>query len=510
MKKRLSKMACLLAAVAVVLTGCWEEPPAESMASPVPGEEPEEEPEVILPDDFALPYAPDQTLDPVTCTDGMQQVVGSLLYEGLFRLDRNLEAQPCLCASYTYDPATLTYTFVLRSGVTFSDGTSLTSSDAAAALQRARTSQRYGARLAQVAAISAGEGTLSITLSAANTGFPALLDIPIVKSGTENSLVPTGTGPYRFSADGESACLTARSDWWGDAVHPVERITLSPAQDRDSMLYQFSSHDIQLITADLIGENPISATGNTAYQDADTTVLHFVGINLQRQPFQNAAVRRALSLGINRETLASAVLSGHARAAQFPLSPVSPLYPDALESLYSYDEFAAAMEAAGLNSGQVRTVTLLVNQESSFKVSAAEYIAEALSDFDLQVQVEALPWAEYTAALAAGNFDLYYGEVKLTADWDLSSLLGAGGSLNYGGWSDPQTDQLLSAYAAAEDRSAAMEALCTRLADQAPILPVCFSTSSVLYQAGVITGLTPTAAEPFYDLGSCVIHLQGA
>ena len=55
-----------------------------------------------------------------------------------------------------------------------------------------------------------------------------------------------------------------------------------------------------------------------------------------------------------------------------------------------------------------------------------------------------------------------------------------------------------------------MEALCTRLADQAPILPVCFSTSSVLYQAGVITGLTPTAAEPFYDLGSCVIHLQGA
>ena len=510
MKKRLSKMACLLAAVAVVLTGCWEEPPAESMASPVPGEEPEEEPEVILPDDFALPYAPDQTLDPVTCTDGMQQVVGSLLYEGLFRLDRNLEAQPCLCASYTYDPATLTYTFLLRSGVTFSDGTSLTSSDAAAALQRARTSQRYGARLAQVAAISAGEGTLSITLSAANTGFPALLDIPIGNSGTENSLVPTGTGPYRFSADGESACLTARSDWWGDAVHPVERITLSPAQDRDSMLYQFSSHDIQLITADLIGENPISATGNTAYQDADTTVLHFVGINLQRQPFQNAAVRRALSLGINRETLASAVLSGHARAAQFPLSPVSPLYPDALESLYSYDEFAAAMEAAGLNSGQVRTVTLLVNQESSFKVSAAEYIAEALSDFDLQVQVEALPWAEYTAALAAGNFDLYYGEVKLTADWDLSSLLGAGGSLNYGGWSDPQTDQLLSAYAAAEDRSAAMEALCTRLAEQVPILPVCFSTSSVLYQAGVITGLTPTAAEPFYDLGSCVIHLQGA
>ena len=158
-------------------------------------------------------------------------------------------------------------------------------------------------------------------------------------------------------------------------------------------------------------------------------------------------------------------------------------------------------------SGQTRTVTMLVNSENSFKVAAAESIAEALSDFDLQIQVQALPWGEYTAALAAGNFDLYYGEVKLTADWDLSALVGTGGSLNYGGWTDPETDQLLAAYAAAGDRAAALSALCGRLLEQAPILPVCFSTSSVLYQSGSITGLTPTMAEPFYDLGSCEIHL---
>ena len=79
--------------------------------------------------------------------------------------------------------------------------------------------------------------------------------------------------------------------------------------------------------------------------------------------------------------------------------------------------------------------------------------------------------------------------------------------MNYGGWTDPETDQLLAAYAAAGDRAAALSALCGRLLEQAPILPVCFSTSSVLYQSGSITGLTPTMAEPFYDLGSCEIHL---
>ena len=60
-------------------------------------------------------------------------------------------------------------------------------------------------------------------------------------------------------------------------------------------------------------------------------------------------------------------------------------------------------------------MTLLVNQENTFKASAGEHIAQALSDFDLQIQVEALPWEEYAAALAAGNFDLYYGEVRAPA-----------------------------------------------------------------------------------------------
>ena len=104
MKKRLLKTACLLAAAALLLTGCRTEMPAGPAG--LPGEAgSEEEPEVPLPSSFTLPYAPDQTLDPVTCADGMQQVVGSLLYEGLFRLDEQLQPQPCLCQSYTYDPA---------------------------------------------------------------------------------------------------------------------------------------------------------------------------------------------------------------------------------------------------------------------------------------------------------------------------------------------------------------------------------------------------------------------
>lgn len=502
----------ILAAAAIpllLLTGCKNSEPVSSLQSDDPQEKETETTRVVLPDTFTLPYEPDQTLDPVTCPDGVQQTIGSLLYEGLFRLDETLTPQPWLCTSYQYDPTTYTYTFTLRSGVLFSDGSAFTAADAAATLRRAMSSDRYRTRLYQVTDVSGSGSVLTVTLSGPNTSFPALLDIPIVKAGTETSLTPTGTGPYQFTAGESSGRLTANPNWWNGGTLPIQQIFLSDAEDRDTLLYQFSSHDIQLLTADLTGTNPITATGNTSFQDVDTTVLQYIGINVNRAPFDNASLRKALGLGINRTSLISAFLSGHGTAAQFPISPASPLYPSDLESVYSYDAFASAMSAAGYASGtSSRTVKLLVNAENSFKVSIANYLADSLSAFDLKIEVESLPWEEYVTAISAGNFDLYYGEVKLTADWNLVRLLGTSGSLNYGRWSDAQTDQLLSAYASAADPSSAMRTLCAYLKEQAPILPVCFKSTSVLYQTGVLEDLTSTMTEPFYNLTSCSIHLK--
>ena len=222
----------------------------------------------------------------------------------------------------------------------------------------------------------------------------------------------------------------------------------------------------------------------------------------------SSAVRRALAEGFDREQLVSAFLSGHAKAAQFPISPASRDYPASLDAAYSYSAFEQAMSAAGLAEGNSVPLRMIVNSENSFKVAAARQIAAQLSAFDLKIEVEALAWEDYTAALAAGEFDLYYGEVKLTADWDLRSLLATGGALNYGGYSDAALDSLLAACRSAEAPSTALLAVCRRLQTQAPILPVCFKTVSTLVQRGTLEGLTPTAANPFYRLADCTVHLR--
>lgn len=503
MRKHVLQYLCLLLPL-LLLTGCWQEEPPEDTGLIDPGQEAQpQEPEPLLPASFSLPYAPGQSLDPIDCPDGPQQTVASLLCEGLFRLSPGLEVEDLLCESYAYDPERYTYTFTLRDGVLFSDGSPLTARDVRSALERARQSERYGARLAQVASVSARDGVVTVTLSGPNTGFPALLDIPIAK---ESGGTVLGTGPYVLSQDENGACLTANPAWWQGGGQPVERIGLVEAVDRDTVLYHFSSHEVQLVAADLTGTDPAVFTGSVGQWEADTTIMQYLGFNTASPALGSDALRRAIGESINRQHIVSGFLSGHGRAAQFPVSPLSPLYPEALETHFSADALSRAVGQLGTSE---HILTLLVNEENGFKTAVAEDLAASFTAAGLPVETRVLPWEEYAAALAAGDFDLYYGEVRLTADWDLSPLLATGGALNYGGWADETTDRLLAAYSAAGDRAAAMEALCAYLQQCAPILPVCFKSTSVLTQSDVLEGLTPTAAEPLYNLTGCTIHLRG-
>ena len=458
---------------------------------------PVEEEHSGLPAVFALPYLEGQPLNPLACPDGVQQTVASLLYEGLFRLDQTFTPQPLLCASYTYDSETLTYKLTLRDGVVFSDGSPLTAADVKATLTAARSSARYARRLSDVKSISAGDGTVTLTLNRPNTGLPALLDIPILKSGTEKHSVPLGTGPYLYDESSES-CLIASQNWWRHLSQPVERISLTGTADQESMLYRFSSRDVQLIVADLTGTDPVAVSGSVSYDDADTTVFQYLGINVSAKGLDDAAFRRCLSLGVSRRALVSSLLSGHAKAAQFPVSPVSPLYPADLEQTDSVVAFTDALNACETRPS--RTLRLLVNSENSFKVSMARQIAAAFTAAGAATETVELPWEEYTAALTAGRFDLYYGEVRLTADWDVSSCSPPAAVSITVDRAIPSAISFSEGCRSGGNREAAFRGLCRYLQSQAPILPICFKTVSTLYESDVLEGLTPTAAEPFYGL----------
>lgn len=496
--------ALWLALVLLMLCACGGPDSPELTPSP----EPTVTPTTVEPEAFTLPCYPDSGFHPITGTNRTNLALGGLVYEGLYEVDPSFEAQPVLAVSSTLSEDGLTWTFTLRQGVTFSDGTALTAQDVVTSLNLARESALYSARLSAIASVTAGEGTVVIRLSTPNGVLPVLLDIPVVKGEGDR---PLGTGPYVLAGSGSELSLTARQGWWRGEELPVASVSLYPIQETDDLLYAFDTREISMVYTDLTGSNALGFAGSYETLDYPTTVLLYVGFNTRSGLCRDVALRRALSYGMDRNTVATALLSRHAQAAALPFHPHSALWDDTLAASLAYapQTMLEQLEEAGwsrsgetmVKGRQTLSLRLLVNQENTYKVGVADYLATTLSQSGVAVTVEKLPWESYTTALSKGDFDLYLGEARLTADFDLTPLVGAGGALNYGGFSNATIINLVNSLRAAtgEARPVAATALAQELAQQVPFVPLCFKNWSLLSQWGQVSGLTATQQNMFYQ-----------
>lgn len=383
-----------------------------------------------------------------------------------------------------------------------------------AALRRAKESVRYGQRLAEMDFVSyLGESTLRIYLTRNDPQFAARLDIPIIKGGTQEDTVPVGSGPYRYAKDESGVYLARRTDWWQDKTMPLERIELTACKNTDSMAYAFYTHDIQMLVCDLTGTNTSNVYGSGSYTDIPTSVMQYIGFNVTRAPFNDPKLRAALSLGMDRAGGVSAFLLGHGQTAQFPLSPSAVVYPKDLEETYSPDSYRSAMETAGYTSGEKSvSVTMLVNEENSFKVSMARKLASDLSQYDVKIDVKTLPYEDYLGGAEGRRFRPLLRGVQ--ADGGLGSVAAAvsGGALNYGGVRDTQLETLLTAFRTAsegEGRQTAARELCSYLKEQAPLVAVCFKSNSVLLPEGAVKNdIHPTVSDPFADFQDWQLNMK--
>lgn len=437
----------------------------------------------------------------------MNLTLAPLIYRGLFSVDREFQAQNDLCESYTVSEDGLTWTFRLAKAV-FSDGSPLTAREVVSSLQSAGRSERYGGRLADVKRIGTEGETVVVTLSRANGSLPLLLDIPIIKEG-ENPLRPLGTGPYALVEGVGGLILTARQG----AQVPLETISLRMVEAGDDLIYTFDAQEISLVDTDLTGAGVLGYSGRLEATDYPTTTMLYVGCNLSAGPCREQAIRQAAALTLDREELVDRILGGHAVASPLPVHPSAPGYDGALAADWKRDvERARTLLSEGgwvLNEGRVLSrrweslaLRLIVNQDNAFKTAAAEIFAAALEGLGCQVTLDKLSWEDFMEALKRGEFDLYMGETALTPDFNLETLLGLRGELNYSGFADPETWELMEQCrkAQGEERETTLVNLCGRIADMAPIIPLCFKNGSLLTQWGQVTGAAPTQRDVFAGL----------
>lgn len=572
MMKKLRKFVCLLLAAAMLflLTGCvgsvsaslaaTASSSASEEASASSGGDLPADPDAELPQEedeqeeqpFTLGYYTGVSFNPYYCENTANQAIISLLFDPLVELDEGFSVQPCLATSVTckvssasdeedeedgnasdtgdgeenedgeaqedeeetkektYDTVT-TVTIKLRTDVTFKDGTKLDADDVVYSLNQARSEGSiYYARLSRVKSVKAEDSsTVVLKVNGSNASFDRLLDIPIVKEGTGKDDLPTGTGAYRLRYDGDTpSYLEANDSWWREETMPLETIPLCAAEDSDYLLYGFGSGTISLVTTDLTGTTSLSYHGNFQVADYATTVMLFLGCNTKKGACATQKVRSAIYYALDRDTLVSKMLSGHGEATSLPISPSAADYDAALAETLSQDREKAADLLDGSYTGG--SLTLIVNSDSSFKVSIAQEIADELEGLGMDVTVETLSWSDFKEAVADGDYDLYLGEVQLTADFGLDAFLEADGDQNPRGYSNSDLTDLYTAFckSSGEARQEAAEALYTELADQAPFIPICFKCYSALYQWNTLTSLTPTQHNLFYQFSGWTFASQ--
>lgn len=489
------------------LAGCSNtagQPSAQPEPTPTPSTQPAAA-------DFTLPYQPNASLHPITGTNKTNLAFSSLVYQGLFELDNTFTPHGVLCSGQSADASGLIWTLSLAEAF-FSDGSAVTADDVVRSLTMARSSELYAPRFRDVQNIAAADiSTVTITLSRPNSALPALLDIPIIRDSSDGSM-PLGSGPYRFvENDGPLHLLRNPSA----PENVPEKIFLYPVTAADELIYAFDAGEVSMVVSDLTGANALGYSSGYETFDYPTTTMLYVGFQTSWGVCSNAMIRRALSFCFDRETVSDSLLAGHADPTCLPFSPRCALHSETYEQQESYDPDIAAqlLSDAGYDVGEdgllcrygsPLSITFIVNTDNPFKVTIAEYLTDELTQLGIAVELKKLSWDDYMYALNYGLFDLYLGEVALTADFDLTPLLEPNGGLNYGRYSNPETSGLLNTLRACskEELSSAVDAFSAQFAVDCPLAPLCFKEHSVLTQWQTLSGLNPTRQNPFYQLKS--------
>ena len=500
MKRILSLLSCLLLTLAFV--GCRAVTPSGSDTTPTDNGD-----AVTAPETLCLAYNREDTLDPFSAATQLNVCLSPLLYEPLLR--PGTDFSPTLVLAQRAEQTDSTRIAVtLRANAVFSDGSAVTGDDVVYSFNKAKASENYRVALSNVQAASAKRGVITFTLSSADPNGSYNLYFPIIKRSTDTGAASTaavGSGAYVFQADRQM--LTANPKNAAGATAQNKEIKLLSLVSKDAVLQNLENGSIHYMFNDLSDGNiPRTSAKDTA---VDLPQLVYLGVNSGRAALAAPAVRQALSAAVDRTALAASSYAGRALPATTLFHPkwrpaaglsafsagseagkVNELLQTA-QSVPTTAETAAtdATGVAGAASVKEVPLTLLYASGNRCREALVKVLVQQLNQAGFQVTAQPAAYDDYKAQLAAGNFDLYIGEMRLTPSMNLFVFFRAGGAGAYGVNTAGEAAQSYAAYRAGEKTAAEFVADFSR---DMPYIPLCYRQGMAAGHAA-LTYITPSA-----------------
>ena len=416
---------------------------------------------------FTVQYGSNpETLDPAlnSAVDGGNTII--TVFETLLIINENNEAVPGQAESWTTSEDGLTWTFTMRDGLKWSDGTDLNAKDFEYSFKRMAdpdTAAPYAETclgmidgFEEAAGFPDADGnptvepnldalnvkasddgkTLTIVLAYPCSYFDKIVAFaamsPVQKATVEANGDAWCTSPDTYVCNGpfmitewtpsERIVLTKNPNYvggWDSSKIVSESITLLLLEDSSASFAAYNSGEAQLIKdvpTDEIPSLTKAEDGGDFYVD---TILgtYYVSLNLKRDAFKDAKVRRALSLAIDRDYVANTIMQGTYSTADSIVGPgivdENGYFHDNGNAPYiSADYEANLAEAkklladAGYPNGEGYPTLEYSTNDAGYHVPLAEYLQQAWSDLGITLTISKMEWSSFTAARRAGEYDV--------------------------------------------------------------------------------------------------------
>lgn len=347
------------------------------------------------------------TLDPNQTGIGpTETTVMNEIYEGLVRASADSKSiEPALATSWKISDDGLTYTFQLKQGVKFSDGTSVKPEDWVWSLTRARDCETSEYRFIAEAIkdVKADDTTVTITLT--KKWAPFLADLCTFNmvvgckayydkvGGTAYAQKPLGTGPYMLTdwQRGSSLSLTKNTNYYKAGYPKTANLKFSVITDDNTRLMQLQSGQI-----DVMGDVPysqidtISKDKNLKVQTYESTQIRYLILNTTQKPLDNLKVRQAILYATNKAEIASLVAKTYGKAVASVLSESQGKWFNSDLKVTSYDPDKAKqlLTEAGYPNGVKLTVS--VNSGSQIYQQIATLLKSEWAKAGIDLNIELL------------------------------------------------------------------------------------------------------------------------
>lgn len=432
-------------------------------------------------------------LDPDQSRTFVGRIVYASLCDKLVDITPDLEIVPQLATGWSWSEDGKTLTMDLREGVTFHDGTPFDAEAVKANIDRSKNmpESRRKSEVKSIESVAvAGPYQVAFTLTAPDATLLAqfadragmmLSPTATAAAGTDFGAKPVCSGPFSFveRIQQDRIVLAKFADYWNaDAIH-FDTVTFLPIPDTTVRLANLRAGDLDMLER-LAATDAASVKGDAGLVYAEAVSLGYQGITVNvdngergDNPFGNEAkLRQAFSLSLDRDAINQVVFEGAFAPGNQPFPPTSPWY-DKSHPVPARDVAKAKelMKEAGYETLDVE-VQVANNPVQTQMMQVVQAMA---AEAGFNVKLKSMEFASLLADQSAGNYQAsqvgWSGRVD--PDGNIHQFMTCKGGINDSKYCNPEVDRLLDAARTSNDlaeRKKNYDAARTILAEDMPII----------------------------------------